>query len=141
MSEEKLKGGKADNKTVSDIAKKHRVSISDIKKELKAGIEIEKEHTDSEKERAEIAKDHIWEYEKYYTDPKNGLVKKEKEMNESKKMKALAGIEEADKKFLSNESFSEQDIDSSDETEFTTLTFEQREVEPGEDDDKLYKLG
>ena len=62
-------------------------------------------------------------------------------MDESKKMKALAGIEEADKKFLSNESFSEQDIDSVEESEFTTMTFEQREVEPGEDDDKLYKLG
>lgn len=60
---------------------------------------------------------------------------------ETKKMKALAGIKEADKKFLSNESFSEENTKSDQDSDFTVFTFEQKEVEPGEDDDKLYKLG
>lgn len=36
-------------------------------KQLKIGTEIEKEHTDDEKEAEKIAKDHLREHPKYYT--------------------------------------------------------------------------
>ncbi len=64
----------------------------------------------------------------------------------AKKMMALAGIKEGDKKFLNNESFSENDnIDNSTKNEekdsdFIIMEFDQEDVEPGEDDEKLYKL-
>lgn len=64
---EKLKGGMADNKTLEDIAKKHNVSLEDIKKEFEAGLKVEKEHTTDEKVATEIAKDHLFEDPKYYT--------------------------------------------------------------------------
>lgn len=56
----------------------------------------------------------------------------------SKKLKALAGIQESDKKFLSNEEFSETKLD---EPEFSVYEIAQKEIEPVENDDKLYKLG
>ena len=72
----------------------------------------------------------------------------EKKLNvESKKFMALSGIKENDKKFLTNESFlatgDYKNIDeSNDETDedFTIIEFEQTEVQPGGDDEKLYKL-
>lgn len=63
---EKLKGGKADNLTLNDIAKKHKVPVEVLKKQLKKGINIEKEHTKSEKMANEIAIDHLYEDPKYY---------------------------------------------------------------------------
>ena len=63
---EKLKGGKADNLSLIDIAKKHKVSIEVLKKQLKKGINIEKEHTKNEKIAIEIAIDHLYEDPKYY---------------------------------------------------------------------------
>lgn len=117
----------------------------------------------------------------------------EKKLNvESKKFMALAGIKESDKKFITNESFSESEPslerdqansenwkgmdsmmadlngindpfsknliqvqdkvtgdyknieESNDEpdqySDFTITEFDQTEVRPGDDDDKLYKL-
>jgi len=40
MSEEKLKGGVSDKKTLGDIAKKHRVKIDILKKQLNKGIKV-----------------------------------------------------------------------------------------------------
>lgn len=67
----------------------------------------------------------------------------EKINEEAKKLMALAGIKEGNKKFLTNESFSEinsvkSDINQSED--FIVLQFEQEDVEPGQDDD-LYKIG
>jgi hypothetical protein len=63
---------------------------------------------------------------------------------EAKKMMALAGIKESDKKFLTNESFSEKNkneekSESNKDSDFTTIKFQQAKVEPGPED-SLYKL-
>jgi len=68
VSEEKLKGGLADNKTVEDIAKHHNVSVANIEKELAMGIEVEKEHIKDDNQAVkEISLDHLWEIPDYYT--------------------------------------------------------------------------
>jgi hypothetical protein len=54
---DKISGGKADNQP----AKKYNQD------ELKAGIEIEQEHTKDKKLAQEIAQDHLEEDPKYYT--------------------------------------------------------------------------
>jgi hypothetical protein len=180
MSKEQLKGGKADNMSVSDIAKKHGVSPKVIEKEIEVGMGIESEHTPSKAKQREVAKDHTIEDDKYYTDPKTGLITKEKEAekrmekaNESKRFMALAGIKEGDKKFLNNESFSESKdailypegwkemdgmfmgpnritqekldaiknmMENEKKDDLIIHEFEQSEVEPGEDDHKVYKI-
>lgn len=75
---ETIKGGKADNMTLSDIAKKHDVSIKDIAKEIRSGIKIEREHTRSKRKAKEIAMDHVFEFPNYYTDKKYGVKASEK---------------------------------------------------------------
>ena len=64
----------------------------------------------------------------------------EKINEETKRLMSLAGIQEGDKKFLTNESFSELDKTKNDDEDFITIEFEQEEVEPGTDDDVLYTL-
>ena len=64
---EHFKGGKADNLSLEDIAKKHDVDVKELQKELDKGIEIELEHTDSKDKAEEIAKDHLIEFPDYYT--------------------------------------------------------------------------
>ena len=64
----------------------------------------------------------------------------EKINEETKKLMSLAGIQEGDKKFLTNESFSELDETKKDNDDFIIFEFEQEEVEPGTDDDELYTL-
>jgi len=68
-----IPGGKADNLTLVDIAKKYagdyydyRNVLETVKKQLKNGIKIELEHTSDVKLAAEIAKDHISEDLHYY---------------------------------------------------------------------------
>ncbi len=68
-----IPGGKADNLTLVDIAKKYAGDYYDyrnvlelVKKQLKKGIKIELEHTSDVKLAAEIAKDHISEDLHYY---------------------------------------------------------------------------
>lgn len=56
----------------------------------------------------------------------------------SKKLKALAGIQENEKKFLNNEEFTEI---QKEEPEFTVFEIAQKNIEPIENDDKLYKIG
>lgn len=63
---EKLRGGKADNLSVSDIAKKTNSTVPKIKSVLKQGTKVEKEHTTDPKIAKEIAKDHTVESPKYY---------------------------------------------------------------------------
>ena len=72
---EELKGGNSDNKTLTQIAKKHDAKgyyhivnmVQSLKKQLDMGVEIEMEHTDNEDEAMEIAMDHLWENPSYYT--------------------------------------------------------------------------
>lgn len=65
--EEVLTGGKADAKTVDDIAAIHGVSKEEIDIELKKGLEVEREHTSDPLAAREIAMDHLVEDPKYYT--------------------------------------------------------------------------
>ena len=75
LLEDMLKGGKADNKSVEDIAKIHKVSVDDINKQLKIGIPTEHEHTKNNKLAKEIALDHLEENPNYYSKlDKAGLV-------------------------------------------------------------------
>jgi hypothetical protein len=75
VSEEKLKGGKSDEMTLKDIAKKHDKKgyyhidnmIDTLKKELNKGIKVEMEHTDNKQNAKEIAMDHLYEDPNYYT--------------------------------------------------------------------------
>ena len=185
-----LKGGKADKMSVEDIAKKHGVSVEEIEKEIKIGMKVEREHSSDKEDQREITIDHISEDPKYYSDPKTGLIAKEKQTDknkskmfeESKKLMALAGIKEGDKKFLKNESFSEEkpqvekdnptlypdrwkEMDGmfmhpdripnykekleefnkkmeeeAKEANLIVDEFIQEDVEPGEDDKKIYKI-
>lgn len=56
-------------KTMSpeQIAKKHNVPLSAIKKQIGMGAKVEKEHTKSPAIAKEIAKDHIGELPDYYS--------------------------------------------------------------------------
>jgi len=49
-----------------ELAKKHKVYLDIINKEIERGVKIEKEHTSDEKIANEIARDHIGEDPKYY---------------------------------------------------------------------------
>jgi hypothetical protein len=74
-SEEKLKGGLADNKTLEQIAKKHDKKgyyhvddmMSTLKKQLQMGIKVEMEHTKDKSKAKEIAMDHLYEDPNYYS--------------------------------------------------------------------------
>ena len=70
----------------------------------------------------------------------DAILRKEKESEEARKMKALAGIQEADKKFLSSDVFSEEKTPEFLESNFHTIKIQQNEVEPGEEDKILYKI-
>ena len=65
--QEKIKGGLADNMTLKDIAKKHKVKMEDLYKEFKMGVKVEFEHTKDKDKAKEIAKDHLYENPKYYS--------------------------------------------------------------------------
>ena len=51
---------------VNYIAKKHGVTVSQIKKQLQKGIKVEFEHTTNEAKAKEIALDHLLEFPDYY---------------------------------------------------------------------------
>lgn len=67
ITEDKIEGGLSDDKTISNIAKKHGVKLSHIIKQIKLGVKVEMEHTNSPIIAKEIAKDHLWEDPNYYT--------------------------------------------------------------------------
>lgn len=58
-----------DKKTLEPehIAKKHKVPVAHIQKQLEMGIKVEKEHTSDHKTAREIALDHLMELPDYYT--------------------------------------------------------------------------
>ncbi len=59
--------GLSKHMSVDDIANKHGVSVDQVKDQLKMGMKVEKEHTDSHKEAVKIAMDHLVEDPEYYT--------------------------------------------------------------------------
>lgn len=75
---EQLQGGEADGKGLIEIAKKHGVSVGMLTSELKAGMSIEREHTDDPKKAREIALDHLFESPYYYRE----LAKMEDKLSE-----------------------------------------------------------
>jgi len=97
---DKIPGGLTDKWSVKDVADKHDVSVSKIEKELKAGTDVEMEHTKEKDKAREIALDHLHEFPDYYTRLKDMENKAEKEMNEGKenitdyarRMRELAGL-------------------------------------------------
>lgn len=97
VNEDKIKGGKADDKSVKDIAKKFDVTVAKINKELKMGIEVEYEHTNSKNMAREIAMDHLTEIPDYYT----RLKKMEKE-GENKWKKREKKIDESIKDYITD---------------------------------------
>lgn len=64
---EEVKGGLADNKTLKDIAKKHKVKVEHLEGQMKMGMKVEMEHTNDKSKAEEIAKDHLVEDPDYYT--------------------------------------------------------------------------
>lgn len=52
--------------SLAEIAKKHKKSIEYMNQQLRAGIEIEKEHSSNEKIADEIARDYLNERPDYY---------------------------------------------------------------------------
>jgi len=62
-----IPGGKSDNMTLSQIAKKHGVSLSDIQKEFEMGMKVESEHSDNIEKKKEVTMDHLFDNPKYYT--------------------------------------------------------------------------
>jgi hypothetical protein len=63
----KNQGHISDHMSLLDIAKKHGVTDSELRSELKKGIKVEQEHTSNVKTAARIALDHLFEDPKYYT--------------------------------------------------------------------------
>jgi hypothetical protein len=57
----------ADGMTLSQIAKKHKVSVKELQKQVDLGMKAESEHTSSKREQMKIVKDHLYENPKYYT--------------------------------------------------------------------------
>jgi hypothetical protein len=104
---EQLVGGKADGKSLLDIAAKHGVLLNEVAKEFKRGLKVEAEHTKSPNKQSEIAKDHLIESWNYYT----YLLEAEKKMEEQTPDKSIIvrklyeyKPEEAAKKFTDDRS-------------------------------------
>ena len=65
--EEYIPGGRAAGKSLKDLAKAHGVGIKSLEKQLRVGVAVEMEHTNSEAKAEEIAMDHLAEDPRYYT--------------------------------------------------------------------------
>lgn len=68
VNEDIISGGNADMMSLEDIANRHNVSVEDIKAELKLGMKDEMEHTSDIEVAKEIAKDHIFNNPKFYSE-------------------------------------------------------------------------
>lgn len=52
--------------SVEDIAKKHSMSVDQVNAQIDKGHKVEREHTDSDAQAREIARDHLDEFPDYY---------------------------------------------------------------------------
>ena len=85
------------HKTVEQIAKKHRMDVSDIQKQLEMGIPIEHEHTQDKVLATDIALQHLDEIPDYYTRLKKMEAAAKKEHKKFKDVKeATDGIKARD---------------------------------------------
>jgi len=88
LTTNQIKGGKADKVTLKGLAKKHNISLEDIKKEVRLGIKIEKEHVGNDVKRAqEIAMDHVFGFKDFYTNKRYGAITSEKGLKKSENKK------------------------------------------------------
>ena len=60
-------GHLAEGYSIREIAEIHQVPLSDLKKQVRLGMEAESEHTSSKREQMQIVKDHLFENPEYYT--------------------------------------------------------------------------
>jgi type I restriction-modification system DNA methylase subunit len=60
-------GHLADGFSLRDIADIHQVPLTELKKQVRLGMEAESEHTSSKREQMKIVKDHLFENPEYYT--------------------------------------------------------------------------
>lgn len=72
--------------SISEIAKKHNVTVAYLSKQLVKGIKVENEHTKNTKAASEIARDHLNERPDYYE--RLEKVEGKKKLNEISKDKA-----------------------------------------------------
>jgi len=77
------------------IAKKHEVSVEDIRAQLAKGTEVEKEHTSNLRQAREIALDHLGENPEYYT--KLSKAKLEESLKENSMLNKAEGYKVGDK--------------------------------------------
>jgi len=82
--DDEITGGRADNLSTKDLAKKHGVKPKVIKDQLKKGQKVEMEHTNKPKLSKEIASDHVEEIPDYY-DRLEDMESRALKVNESKK--------------------------------------------------------
>jgi hypothetical protein len=73
--------------SVAEIAKKHGLASSALRGQMAKGSKVEREHTKSDAEAKEIARDHLDEFPDYYT----RLAKMEKDAKKSKSVKEDVG--------------------------------------------------
>ena len=83
------------HKTVEAIAKKHRMEVSDIQKQLDMGIPIEHEHTKDKVLATYISLQHLDEIPDYYTRLKKMEASAKKEHKKFKDVKETVTIEDA----------------------------------------------
>jgi hypothetical protein len=82
------------HKSVEQIAKKHRIEVSFIKKQLEMGIPIEHEHTRDKDLATDIALQHLGEIPDYYTRLKKMESDAKKEHKKFKDVKEHCGCED-----------------------------------------------
>ena len=83
------------HKTVEQIARKHRMNVSDIQKQLDMGAPIEHEHTKDKTLAIDIALQHLDEIPDYYTRLKKMEASAKKEHKKFKDVKEDVTIEDA----------------------------------------------
>jgi hypothetical protein len=83
------------HKTVEAIAKKHRMEVSDIQRQLDMGIPIEHEHTKDKALATYISLQHLDEIPDYYTRLKKMEASAKKEHKKFKDVKETVTIEDA----------------------------------------------
>jgi len=76
--------------SAEQIAKKHGMSVDQVNAQLDKGVPVEREHTNSDDEAREIARDHVHEFPDYY-DRLDKMEKKAKEgVKEAKELSKTA---------------------------------------------------
>lgn len=86
LKEAKDKIGKQ-TPSAETIAKKHNKEVAEIQAQIDKGIKVEREHTNSDAEAHEIARDHLDEFPDYYDRLDKMEKKAKKDMKEAVKVK------------------------------------------------------